>query len=466
MSLLNDPPTQLSMSTDVSLLPTQATQPQPHRPTPTRSCPPGPIPAAPPALVRRDEHGVNWIAFQYSKDRVRTEYCIRCDVESIDLTNLSKLFRKVNCIYPRADVPEPNYLGNRHRYENECNRIGWALAHLNPSLRGKRGLIQRAVDSWRNSNADPKVRSRRVRRLSKQNQKRQQQRRLSLDQDQSIVDVRSSISSNSAGESDLAFAMMQTSSEAYGTALHLWQQSMGPSEVKYQDPGSNLIIARRLSTTSSASSASSSPPVTLTRSLPMTMEPVPFNFATANTEIINPLQYPTSLITSYDFSNGKSSYATTDNQALPDSARPKKSLKYIILDNDPTTATSSRLRVRVTINDADLEQVPDKYRLDHAVFPRSVIASLSTHFRHHGQSVSAFEDEERTKLEKDINEIGIKMAWLQPRLFEGRMQFLQRAIDTYRCKLVQVGGGKVELTVRRGKAKWLAKKESSNIPSG
>ncbi|KAK9389588.1 hypothetical protein V1515DRAFT_613769 [Lipomyces mesembrius] len=465
MSLLNESPTPLSISSDVSLLPSQATQAQPHRPTPTRSCPPGPIPAAPPALVRRDEHGVNWIAFQYSKDRVRTEYCIRCDVESIDLTTLSKLFRKLNCIYPRADVPEPNYLGNRHRYENECNRIGWALAHLNPSLRGKRGLIQRAVDSWRNSNADPKVRSRRVRRLSKQNQKRQQQRRLSLGQDQSLVDARSSISSSSGGASDMAFAVMQTSSEAYGTALHLWQQSMGPSELKYEDPGSNLLIARTLST-SSASSTSSSPPVTQTRSLPMAMEPVPFNFATANTDIINPLQYPTSLIAPNDCSNGKSSYATADNQAVAVSARPKKSLKYIILDNDPTTATSSRLRVRVTINDADLEQVPDKYRLDHAVFPRSVIASLSTHFRHHGPQVSAFEDEERAKLEKDINEIGIKMAWLQPRLFEGRMQFLQRAIDTYRCKLVQVGGGKVELTVRRGKAKWLAKKQSNNKPRG
>ncbi|KAK9354088.1 hypothetical protein V1523DRAFT_395849 [Lipomyces doorenjongii] len=462
MSLLNESPTPLSISTDVSLLPSKATQAQPHRPTPTRSCPPGPIPAAPPALVRRDEHGVNWIAFQYSKDRVRTEYCIRCDVESIDLTSLSKLFRKLNCIYPRADVPEPNYLGNRHCYENECNRIGWALAHLNPSLRGKRGLIQRAVDSWRNSNPDPKVRSRRVRRLSKQNQKRQQQRRLSLEQDQSLVDARSSISSSSSGASDMAFAVMQTSSEPYGTALHLWQQSMGTGEVKYEDPGSNLLIARTLST-SSASSTSSSPPVTLTRSLPLTMEPVPFDFATANTDIINPLQYPTSLVSPNDCHNGKSSYATADNQAVADSARPKKSLKYIILDNDPTSPTSSRLRVRVTINDADLEQVPDKYRLDHAVFPRSVIASLSTHFRHHGQV--AFEDEERAKLEKDINEIGIKMAWLQPRLFEGRMQFLQRAIDTYRCKLVHVGGGKVGLTVRRGKAKWLAKKQSNNEQS-
>jgi hypothetical protein len=45
--------------------------------------------------------------------------------------------------------------------------VGWALAQLNPCLRGKRGLIQRAVDSWRNSNQDPRLRSRRVRRMAK-----------------------------------------------------------------------------------------------------------------------------------------------------------------------------------------------------------------------------------------------------------------------------------------------------------
>ncbi|KAK9241203.1 hypothetical protein V1525DRAFT_2188 [Lipomyces kononenkoae] len=463
MSLLNESPTQLSLSSDVSALTSsQTTQPQTHRPTPTRSCPPGPIPAAPPALVRRDEHGVDWIAFQYSKDRVRTEYCIRCDVESIDLTKMSKIFRKLNCIYPRADVPETNYLGNRHRYENECNRIGWALAHLNPSLRGKRGLIQRAVDSWRNSNADPKVRSRRVRRLSKQKQKQQQQRRLSIDQDQDLVDPRTSVGRSTGSASDMTLAMMQTNSDTYGPSSlpPQLQQSMETSELKYEDPGSNLLVARTLST-SSASSSSPSPPVTLIRSLPMSLEPLTFNFATA--DIINPLQYPTSLVTLDECSNGKSPYLDADTDPIPDCGHPRKSLKYIILDNDPTIATSSRLRVRVTINDADLEQVPDKYRLDHAVFPRTVIASLSTHFRHHGVQASQFEDEERLKLDKAINEIGIKMAWLQPRLFEGRMQFLQRAIDTYRCKLVHVGGG-AEFAVRKGKTKWRARIENPNQP--
>lgn len=97
------------------------------------------------------------------------EYTIRCDVESVNTEELSPEFKQENCVYPRACCNKDEYRGNRLLYETDCNRVGWALAHLNVPLRGKRGLIQRAVDSWRNSNADPRLRSRRVRRMAKMN---------------------------------------------------------------------------------------------------------------------------------------------------------------------------------------------------------------------------------------------------------------------------------------------------------
>ena len=128
---------------------------------------PGPIPATTPLVVRQDNNGVQWIAFEYSRDRVKMEYTIRCDVESVNVDDLSQEFKTENCVYPRACCSKENYRGNRLVYETECNTVGWALADLNPCLRGKRGLIQRAVDSWRNSNQDPKLRSRRVRRQAK-----------------------------------------------------------------------------------------------------------------------------------------------------------------------------------------------------------------------------------------------------------------------------------------------------------
>lgn len=130
---------------------------------------PGPIPATTPPVVRQDGNGVQWIAFEYSRDRVKMEYTIRCDVESVNTEELSSEFKQENCVYPRACCNKDDYRGNRLLYETDCNRVGWALAHLNVPLRGKRGLIQRAVDSWRNSNADPRLRSRRVRRMAKMN---------------------------------------------------------------------------------------------------------------------------------------------------------------------------------------------------------------------------------------------------------------------------------------------------------
>jgi hypothetical protein len=130
---------------------------------------PGPIPATTPLVVRQDQNGVQWIAFEYSRDRVKMEYTIRCDVESVEVNSLSQEFKSENCVYPRACCPKDQYKGNRLHYESECNTVGWALAQLNPCLRGKRGLIQRAVDSWRNSNQDPRLRSRRVRRMAKIN---------------------------------------------------------------------------------------------------------------------------------------------------------------------------------------------------------------------------------------------------------------------------------------------------------
>ena len=133
---------------------------------------PGPIPATTPLVVKQDNNGVQWIAFEYSRDRVKMEYTIRCDVESVNTDDLTQDFKTENCVYPRACCPKDQYRGNRLQYETECNTVGWALAQLNPSLRGKRGLIQRAVDSWRNSNQDPRLRSRRVRRMAKMNNRK------------------------------------------------------------------------------------------------------------------------------------------------------------------------------------------------------------------------------------------------------------------------------------------------------
>jgi hypothetical protein len=128
---------------------------------------PRPIPATTPRIIRQDDDGVQWMVFEYSQDRVKTEFTIRCDVESVNTRELSQDFMSANCVYPRANCNKDQYKGNRLAYESECNALGCALALLNPSLREKRGLIQRAVDSWRNTNKDLRLRSRRLRRMDR-----------------------------------------------------------------------------------------------------------------------------------------------------------------------------------------------------------------------------------------------------------------------------------------------------------
>ncbi|KAG0168036.1 hypothetical protein DFQ28_004235 [Apophysomyces sp. BC1034] len=110
--------------------------------------------------------GVEWVSFVYSHHRTLRRYCIRTDLEKVDIDLLDEKFKKDNCVYPRANLPRETYRGNRWAYETECNVLGWKLAYLNnDEIAGKRGLIQRAVDSYRNRY--PSMRSRRVARQEK-----------------------------------------------------------------------------------------------------------------------------------------------------------------------------------------------------------------------------------------------------------------------------------------------------------
>ncbi|KAL1918108.1 uncharacterized protein VTP21DRAFT_3374 [Calcarisporiella thermophila] len=120
--------------------------------------------ASEPVTEIRD--GVEWVTFIYSHNRTLRRYTIRTDVERVKVEELSKQFKSENCVYPRALCPQENYQGNRWAYETECNIIGWKLTALNKEeIGGRRGLIQRAVDCFRNRY--PELRSRRVARQEK-----------------------------------------------------------------------------------------------------------------------------------------------------------------------------------------------------------------------------------------------------------------------------------------------------------
>lgn len=122
------------------------------------------LPASTPQVEYRD--GMEWLVFTYSTKGHIQEYHIRADIEDLSLDDIPDDFKSENCVYPRALVPKEAYIGNRYEYEASVNTIAWKLCWRNPNvLCGKRGLIQRAVDSYRNRT--PENRSRRVMRQEK-----------------------------------------------------------------------------------------------------------------------------------------------------------------------------------------------------------------------------------------------------------------------------------------------------------
>ncbi|KAL1924838.1 uncharacterized protein VTP21DRAFT_4492 [Calcarisporiella thermophila] len=110
--------------------------------------------------------GIEYISFTYSVKGQNIRYRIRADIDHVRVDQIDSEFRRENCLYPRAYCAPEHYTGNRWEYESSCNVLGWKLAHLNPEVLGaRRGLLQRAVDSYRNR--CPEMRSRRVVRQEK-----------------------------------------------------------------------------------------------------------------------------------------------------------------------------------------------------------------------------------------------------------------------------------------------------------
>lgn len=117
------------------------------------------------------------LSFTYSQYGSLRNHVLRCDIETVDLDSLDEDFRKENCIYPNAVVPLSEYTGRRRKFEQTSNEIGWCLAYLNSDIRGRRGIIQRATDCYKNSSDDPVMHSRRSRKANFPNRGRRRRRR-------------------------------------------------------------------------------------------------------------------------------------------------------------------------------------------------------------------------------------------------------------------------------------------------
>ncbi|KAH2283396.1 hypothetical protein KXW02_003656 [Aspergillus fumigatus] len=451
-----------------------------HHTTPSvgasSSAAPGPIPATTPLVVRQDSNGVQWIAFEYSRDRVKMEYTIRCDVESVNVDNLSQEFKTENCVYPRACCSKDQYKGNRLVYETECNAVGWALADLNPALRGKRGLIQRAVDSWRNSNQDPRLRSRRVRRMAKLN------RRQGLSaQPPTHMAAASPVPQGISG--GLA---------APSPRPGLGPLPMGPPQLHHhhaqpEGSGSNEDVS---GTTEFSNSTDRQPGV----EAPLTSGHTTTDIRTAQVfhgyptfptsasagggsrgPSIPPLIRDSGLGSLGRHSAVATSVHKTEVEDDDDERNPSHEAlfgaltdgmrrKFILVD-DPQRGC--RVRVKVMLDQVNLNEIPDSYRMSNSVYPRTYFPVQMKHPR--GREVPGrryFKDDHQTDDDQEtatvgrvlvpvpqaddggeiavpkltrgrhrkevlLNDLGYRMSWSQSRVFAGRPLFLQRSLKEY-----------------------------------
>lgn len=124
---------------------------------------PGPIPASQPRVVEEMPNGDRMIEFEYNKKKNRKMWRIKANLDAVDINTLDEDFKSRNATYPKT-AEGTAAVKKRSPYENDCNDTAWRLVALNPELDSQRGLIQRAVDSYRNTHPNPTFHSRRVKR--------------------------------------------------------------------------------------------------------------------------------------------------------------------------------------------------------------------------------------------------------------------------------------------------------------
>lgn len=178
-----------------------------------------------------------------------------------------------------------------------------------------------------------------------------------------------------------------------------------------------------------------------------------------------------------------------------------KKRKFILVEDN---LRGSRLRVRVTLEGVDTNEIPDSFRKGASVYPRSFFpremqspapSATGSHFFPDDIQDDMHQDTEgrevsrrgttrnvkgpvgegreqefsvpqmrktRRGTEVKLNDLGYRMAWLQSRVFSGRTVFLQRALDCYRNK-TRAGMDATEVDLksvaphfetRAGKRRW------------
>ncbi|KAI8057651.1 hypothetical protein BDF22DRAFT_2388 [Syncephalis plumigaleata] len=370
---------------------------------------------------------------------------MRADIDTVDLDAVPIRFKHDNCLYPRADVPLDEYRGNRWRYENECNNLGWRLAWLNREvMSGKRGLLQRAVDSYRNRYRT--MRSRRVARLEK----------MASSSNSSINNGSNSNHGNHGEGNDGTIRKPRKKSTTAMTTT----TTTTSSDTKDQQGMKPLIND---TTTLNSPTITSSLPLTSVSDIIGTtsLEQLSSHLLIPNTSVEAPSLMNDSLLTQSMASltagvlssdspmllantgtTAMTPTTATESSNIDWSAARSRSArmpKYLVFDA-VIKGMSTRVRIRVdpTQKEDVLKHTDDEFRRANALYPRA----LCPREQYTGM---------RYDLETRCNQLAFELAALNPARLNGRKALLQKAVDAYRKRFAfdwRPRRGKTALLVR------------------
>ncbi|KAJ1954897.1 hypothetical protein EC988_002181, partial [Linderina pennispora] len=361
--------------------------------------------AASDVTLETDPEGVPWMIFSYVQKGKPKWHRIRIDVDRAPLHVIPQSFQKNNCVYPRANCHESAYTGNRWDYETTCNVFGWQLAFLNQELlSGRRGLLQSAVNKYRDKVEGHK--SRRITRLEKseRSQRSKPGKRPLAKPPRQRVEKRPRV--EGADPTVLAAFSAAGTSAAVAAAVANAVSEL-PRTLSLPQMGSVADGGAGGSVPSAVGGLVASAPQAPSTSAPVT--PAPASVQSAQSLTVS---------------------LFVNNQFMPIDV----DINFSKIDDNTEVKESQSGDQQQTTPEAWARKRAEReqFKQDHAVFPR--VLDLE-HSRYGGMPG-------RWEFELTCNEMAWKLALLNERL-RYRMPLIQKCIDTYRTKFAQPPWGQL-----------------------
>ncbi|KAJ1920722.1 hypothetical protein H4219_001121 [Mycoemilia scoparia] len=352
--------------------------------------------------IYKDVDGTPFLAFSYAQKGKPQRHSVRVDLDRAALSLIPPSFKRNNCVYPRANCPKSNYKGNRWAYETECNQLGWQLAFLNQELlAGKRGLLQRGVDSYRQVTVGRKGRSR-----SKKTKSEKQASNASAENERQKSASRSSNISNNLDRLMLPGSTYKTSTVT-GKGENI--KVINKRSISISEPSSDLTATSLPETAVPASKRQRS-------EAPLSGEhQIQSSDISLAESILEALQKQC---------RGIEESSSTSGVASPPLSACPFGLKVLAVEIY-SGGRVVRMRIRVDLGSVVESEVPDEFRKQHSVFPRVFTTPIDRYKSSPG----------RREFELACNEIAWKLAWLnRPRLTD-KILVVQKCLDTLRDRV-------------------------------